>query len=307
MKYTPIIVSILLCILSNFSIGQCSINFTTTNYNNYNVSCFGNCDGKIWVNPTGNAPFTYSWSTGQTWQNIDTLCSGTYTLTLTDNSGCTITETITLNEPSELVSSLIVSTPISSLGACDGGLTASAIGGVPNYTLQWYDCANDLTGFTWDFTNNMCAGEWGAIFVDMNGCIDTTCIMLEFDTCAYVSQNYSLGGLDCAWGVYQSNFPIDSYQWVNCDDLYSPFAGDTNEFYQSIYDGNVAVIIEMQGCIDTSFCYDICSWGIEEISITQKELVKIIDITGRETNDKPFTLLVYIYNDGTTEKVYRIE
>lgn len=180
MKYIPNIVSIvILCILSNYSIGQCGINFTTTNYNNYNVSCFGNCDGKIWVNPTGSAPFTYSWSTGQTWQNIDTLCSGTYTLTLTDNSGCTITETITLNEPSELVSSLIVSTPISTIGGCDGGLTASSIGGVPGYTLQWYDCANDLTGFTWDFTSNMCTGEWGAIFVDMNGCIDTTCINLE--------------------------------------------------------------------------------------------------------------------------------
>ena len=28
---------------------------------------------------------------------------------------------------------------------------------------------------------------------------------------------------------------------------------------------------------------------------------------GRETEDKPNTMLIYIYSDGTTEKVYRIE
>ena len=87
------------------------------------------------------------------------------------------------------------------------------------------------------------------------------------DTCDFVSQNYDLGGLDCAWGVYTSNFPIDSYQWVNCDDQYSPFVDDTSSFYQSTYSGNVAVIIEGWGCIDTSFCYDVCNLGIEEVQI----------------------------------------
>lgn len=125
------------------------------------------------------------------------------------------------------------------------------------------------------------------------------------DTCEYVSQNYYLGGLDCAWGVYQSNFPIDSYQWVNCDSLYAPFFGDTSSFYQSSYDGNVAVVIEAWGCIDTSFCNDICSWGIGELSHPKKELVTILDLTGRETEDKTNTLLIYIYSDGTKKKVFR--
>ena len=127
------------------------------------------------------------------------------------------------------------------------------------------------------------------------------------DTCDYVSQNYSLGGLDCAWGVWQSSFSIDSYQWVNCDDMYSPFIDDTSDFYQSSYSGNVAVIVEALGCTDTSYCHDICVWGIDEISFGKKELLKIVDLTGRETEDKPNTLLIYVYTDGTMERVFRLE
>lgn len=50
--------------------------------------------------------------------------------------------------------------------------------------------------------------------------------------------------------------------------------------------------------------------GIEELEGTfdkEKELIKIIDLTGRETEDKPNTLLIYIFSDGTTEKVLRFE
>ncbi|GEM_PF-5102175 len=38
-----------------------------------------------------------------------------------------------------------------------------------------------------------------------------------------------------------------------------------------------------------------------------KKLVKIVDATGREVEDKPNTLLFYIYDDGTSEKVFRME
>lgn len=47
--------------------------------------------------------------------------------------------------------------------------------------------------------------------------------------------------------------------------------------------------------------------GLEELEHNKKELVKIVDLIGRETVDKPNTTLIYIYADGTTEKVYRME
>mgnify|MGYP001590373999 CR=1 FL=1 len=38
-----------------------------------------------------------------------------------------------------------------------------------------------------------------------------------------------------------------------------------------------------------------------------KSLVRIVDMLGRETEYKPNTVLIYLYSDGTTEKVFKVE
>ena len=48
------------------------------------------------------------------------------------------------------------------------------------------------------------------------------------------------------------------------------------------------------------------TWGLEELS-SYKELVKIIDYMGRETEFKPNTPLIFIYSDGTREQVMKME
>ena len=42
--------------------------------------------------------------------------------------------------------------------------------------------------------------------------------------------------------------------------------------------------------------------GIGELNNTPKQLIKIVDVLGRETPFKPNTPLLYIYNDGTVER-----
>lgn len=39
----------------------------------------------------------------------------------------------------------------------------------------------------------------------------------------------------------------------------------------------------------------------------QKELIKVVDLLGRETKIKPNTILIYMYNDGSSEKMFRNE
>lgn len=47
---------------------------------------------------------------------------------------------------------------------------------------------------------------------------------------------------------------------------------------------------------------------INEIENNSKpELIRITDLMGRETEDTPNNPLIYIYSDGTTEKVFRME
>ncbi|MCC7233392.1 MAG: SprB repeat-containing protein, partial [Bacteroidia bacterium] len=59
-----------------------------------NVGCLGYNDGYILASVSGGTPpYSYSWSTGQTTQNIFGLGAGVYILTVTDAGGC-ITQSI---------------------------------------------------------------------------------------------------------------------------------------------------------------------------------------------------------------------
>ena len=125
------------------------------------------------------------------------------------------------------------------------------------------------------------------------------------DTCVYVSQNNTLGGLDCAMGSI-APYVADSYQWVYCDSLFTPIPGETSDWYSGPSSVYVALVISYLGCVDTSECYYVCTWGLEELYSKEVELLKVVDSMGRETEDEPNTLLIYIYSDGTTERVFRL-
>ena len=64
--------------------------------------------------------------------------------------------------------------------------------------------------------------------------------------------------------------------------------------------------IDAQMSFSTS-CANPCTLGINKLSNTPKQLLKIVDLTGRETKFKPNTPLIYIYSDGTTERVFKME
>ena len=124
--------------------------------------------------------------------------------------------------------------------------------------------------------------------------------------CDSIAMYNNLGGLDCAL-LSIAPYTADSYQWLNCDDSYAPFPDDTTDFLMNNYNGNVALEVTVGACIDTSYCQYHCMWGIDELYVQKKELIRIIDPIGRETDEKPNAVLIYIFNDGTTEKVYRVE
>jgi len=64
-----------------------------TNATITNISCNGNgSDGAIDLITDGMwPPFTYLWSNGETTEDIENISTGTYTVTVTDNGGCTAT------------------------------------------------------------------------------------------------------------------------------------------------------------------------------------------------------------------------
>ena len=56
-------------------------------------------------------------------------------------------------------------------------------------------------------------------------------------------------------------------------------------------------------------CGNYYSWfvGIDELEPVERKVIKVVDLLGREIEDKPNITLIYIYTDGTAEKVYRTE
>lgn len=105
----------------------------------------------------------------------------------------------------------------------------------------------------------------------------------------------------------QANESGAVYQWVDCNDNLAPIAGETNQSFTATVTGNYAVEINVQGCTATSACELIDFSGIEELTQSGKELVKIVDLMGRETKFVPNTPLIFIYSDGSMERVMEIE
>ncbi|MCF8297458.1 MAG: T9SS type A sorting domain-containing protein [Saprospiraceae bacterium] len=57
-----------------------------------------------------------------------------------------------------------------------------------------------------------------------------------------------------------------TYQWLDCNSSYAIISGATNQSYTATANGNYAVEITKNGCVDTSICYAITNIGIIENS-----------------------------------------
>jgi Leucine-rich repeat (LRR) protein len=72
-----------------------------------NVSCNGGNNGSITAVPSGGtAPYTYAWSNFANTSTISNLNAGTYTCTVTDAKGCTVSRQRTITQPSALALSV---------------------------------------------------------------------------------------------------------------------------------------------------------------------------------------------------------
>ena len=110
-----------------------------------NVLCNGLSTGAITVsNPTGGTPpYTYLWGDGSvTTQNLSGLAAGTYSVTLTDASGCIKTGSATVTQPTAITVTPTI-TAVSCYGLTTGAISLAISGGTPGssplYTFAWND------------------------------------------------------------------------------------------------------------------------------------------------------------------------
>ena len=140
------------------------------------VTCNGSCDGQASATPSGGTPpYTYSWMPGgNTNQNTIGLCNGTYTVTVTDFNGCTVTQTVSIIQPPALSASISGST--SACSACTGSATVAAFGGAAPYTYLW----NDPSAQTTATATGLCIGNYTVTVTDVTGCTANATVTINF-------------------------------------------------------------------------------------------------------------------------------
>ena len=139
-----------------------------TLHNDTATSCTGVTNNGVLSASTtgGTAPYTYKWSTGPTVNPITGLGVGSYTVTATDQKGCTGTATANVIVKT---SALAFATPLITEVRCFGGSTGEIIdpvnGGSNPITYTW-----SVAGGHGDTLANVPAGNYSVTAVDANGC-----------------------------------------------------------------------------------------------------------------------------------------
>ncbi|WP_299149594.1 Ig-like domain-containing protein, partial [uncultured Dokdonia sp.] len=109
----------------------------------------------------GVAPYTYSWSNGATTAQIENLSPGDYTVEVTDDNGCTVESTVTINPGS--CNNLAITTGVEDVtcnGFSDGSITSTTTGGNGPFTYSWSN------GATTENINDVTAGSYTVTVTD---------------------------------------------------------------------------------------------------------------------------------------------
>lgn len=129
-----------------------------------NISCFGAFDGAVDLTVSGTStPYTYSWNTSETTEDIKYLSSGTYTVNVTDSNGCATTTNVTLTQPGQITLTFTTVFPTGA-NAFDGKATVNASGGTPPYTYLWSTNAAASSIDSLDY------GLYTVVVTDSKGC-----------------------------------------------------------------------------------------------------------------------------------------
>jgi hypothetical protein len=143
-----------------------------------NVACFGGSNGAASVNPAGGgvSPYTYNWTPGNPagdgTVSVTGLIAGTWTCTVTDNIGCTATQTFNITSPTAIVVTPASQTNVACFGGSNGAASINTpTGGAGGYSYNWTP-GNPAGDGTVSVTG-LIAGTWTCTVTDANSCTAT--------------------------------------------------------------------------------------------------------------------------------------
>ena len=145
----------------------------TVTVNTTSEVCAGQNDGSATANGSGGiGNYTYTWSNSlPSGPTVSGLAPGTYSVTATDDNGCTGTSSFSIEDGASLLVNIISTTNLTCFENNTGSITISGFGGAAGttYTAAWQP--GNMSGL---MISNLAAGIYTPVITDMNtGCTAT--------------------------------------------------------------------------------------------------------------------------------------
>lgn len=213
-------------------------------------SCTGG-DGTAFVVPFGGSGsgYTFLWSNGETDAQVSSLDAGPFSVTITDDLGCTAFYEDTMNAANSITSVLLSFQDPSCNGALDGSISVDTIlGGSPPYQIGWSNGAsgNDVTGLPADF--------YDVYIVDADNCFFLQSITLTdpdpIDAIASLNQP------DC-FGTATGSIVISSLSGGTLPYSFSWTNGANTQDLNNVSAGSYGVTISDQNGCQQSYLYNL--------------------------------------------------
>jgi len=212
------------------------------------ISCNGADDGEAWVSNIsgGSSPYNVDWSKGASTDTISGLSAGSYTVSVTDDSGCVMMDTVVIDEPDTLTITFVDSTNVSCNGGNDGSATFELSGGTTPYLVQSNATSND------SMLTNLSAGTYSVGVIDDHGCVDSANVTIT-EPSALTSNIDTVIDVAC-YGDSSGSISVDAnggtpsynYSWNDPDSQTTPTA---TGLPAGTYD---VTITDDSGCVTTN-------------------------------------------------------
>lgn len=197
-------------------------------------------DGTATATPSGGTPnYSYEWSNGETTGSIGNLEPGNYSVTVTDENGCTTEQSVTVNEFECVVNAQTEHTDVTCNGFSDGTATVELDGASDPVTYSWSNGGNTAS------IENLPAGNYIVTATDGNGCevVSSVTVLEPAELNANATANAVTGaGLNdgTATAVPTGGSSPYSYEWSN---------GETTEMIGNLAPGEYTVTVtDDNGC-----------------------------------------------------------
>jgi hypothetical protein len=214
--------------------------------------------------PTGGVPpYTYNWAPngGTNMQTVTTLSAGSYTVTVTDNNGCTATASEIVTYPPMLTVSAHLISGSSCYDGNNGSASATASGGTGAYTYSWFP-----SGGTNATETGLSAGNYTVTVKDSNGCTATAATTITQAPGMVITtdstSDFSSGGCNgiASITVVSGGVPPYTYLW-------SP-GGQTTDTIKNQCEGDYCCTVTgANGCSESVCVLVTNTTGVQQLSV----------------------------------------